>query len=288
MVRIAVLVGLLLVPALPAVASDLFVNNATGDDHNDAMSAVSQGGRSGPARSLTKALYVAERGDRIVIAKTSQPYRENVTLAGGRHNGVVIEGNGATLDGSMPVPIDQWHSEGDGVFRFDPRYKHFNLLFIGDNPVQRAAVDPLALRRPQLKPLEFGVHRGSIFFRSEGNQVAAVVPALLHRPARRNYALQRPGCRRQGFGDPRLSPGRCQRPRRCPALCPRRLDMPPQRPQRDFSRRIVPRRNHGLPGERQRRDAAPHGGALRGECRGQRIWRRRGFRVPTGWRAPLD
>jgi parallel beta-helix repeat protein len=176
MVRIAALFGLLLATALPAVASDLFVNNATGDDHNDALAAVSQGGRSGPARSLTKALYVAERGDRIVIAKTSQPYRENVTLAGGRHNGLVIDGNGATFDGSMPVPIDQWHSEGDGVFRFDPRYKHFNLLFIGDNPAQRAAADPLSLRPPRLKPLEFCVHKGSIYFRSEETKSPRLYP----------------------------------------------------------------------------------------------------------------
>ena len=167
MLRTAALFGLLLAMALPAVARDLFINNATGDDHNDALAAVSHGGRTGPARSLTKALHVARRGDRIVIAKTSQPYRENVTLAGGRHNGLVIEGNGATLDGSMPVPIDQWQSEGGGVFRFDPRYKHFNLLFIGGNPTGRVIGDPLASRRPELKPLESTVHRGSLYFRSE-------------------------------------------------------------------------------------------------------------------------
>jgi parallel beta-helix repeat protein len=176
MVRLAGLFSLVLATALPAVASDLFVNNATGDDHNDALAAVSQGGRSGPARSLTKALYVAERGDRIVIAKTNQPYRENVTLAGGRHYGLVIEGNGATLDGSMPVPTDQWHSEGDGVFRFDPRYKHFNLLFIGENPTQRIAADPLALRRPELKPLESCLHRGSLYFRVEDTKSPRMYP----------------------------------------------------------------------------------------------------------------
>jgi hypothetical protein len=170
MARVAVFLGFALAIALPAAAADLFVNNATGDDHNDALAAVSQGGRSGPARSLTKALFVAERGDRIIIAKTTQPYRENVTLAGGRHNNVVIEGNGATLDGTFPVPADQWHSEGDGVFRFDPRHKHFNLLFIDGIPTGRAIADPHALRRPELKPLESTVHRGSLYFRVDGTK----------------------------------------------------------------------------------------------------------------------
>jgi hypothetical protein len=173
-IEIALLLALAM--AMPAPARDLFVNNATGDDHNDATSPTSHGGRAGPARSLTKALHIAQRGDRIIMAKTGQPYLENVTVAGGRHNDLVIEGQGATLDGAAAVPIDQWQSEGGGVFRFEPRYKHFNLLFIGDTPVAHVLVDPLATRRPELKPLEFCVQRGALYFRSEETKSPGLYP----------------------------------------------------------------------------------------------------------------
>jgi hypothetical protein len=176
LIPVAALLLVLLALAIPASARDLFVNNATGDDHNNAQSATSQGGRTGPSRSLTKALYVAQRGDRIIIAKTDQPYLENVTIAGGRHNSLVIEGNGATLDGAAAVPSNQWQSEGGGVFRYDPRYKHFNILFLADTPAARVLADPASARRPELKPLEFCVHRGSIYFRSEETKSPRLYP----------------------------------------------------------------------------------------------------------------
>ena len=79
----------------------------------------------GPVQSLTRGLATAQPGDRIVMSNTGEPYRESVTLFGGRNSGqrsqpFVIEGNGATLDGSLPVPPKAWEHFAGDVFRFRP------------------------------------------------------------------------------------------------------------------------------------------------------------------------
>ena len=91
------------------------------------------------ARRVRCCRRLAERGDRIVVAKTARLYRESLTLQAARHSGIptrpfVIVGNGATIDGSAPVPGDAWeHVEGE-VFRFRPRSATFQILFLGGKP----------------------------------------------------------------------------------------------------------------------------------------------------------
>ena len=74
---------------------------------------------------LTRALDVARKGDRIILVNTGEPYRESVTLQGGRHSGYPdapfeIVGNGAVLDGVQPVPVDAWTIVEGNLFRFQP------------------------------------------------------------------------------------------------------------------------------------------------------------------------
>ncbi|MFP6575460.1 MAG: hypothetical protein VB912_09930, partial [Pirellulaceae bacterium] len=61
-------------------AENHYVNNETGDDRRDGRSPDLTGLASGPYRTITKALRVANRGDHIILAKTKTPYRESVTL----------------------------------------------------------------------------------------------------------------------------------------------------------------------------------------------------------------
>src|SRR5262245_5623529 len=99
--RLAALLWLLL-GCSSAVAGDIFVNNVVGDDRRGGSSPVVTSESGGPCRSIAKALRISLPGDRIVIANTGQPYREGITLQGGRHSGsdrfpTTILGNGATL-----------------------------------------------------------------------------------------------------------------------------------------------------------------------------------------------
>ena len=99
-----------------ARADDLVVDNVHGDDTRNGRDRVINADLKGPVRSLTRGLAMAQPGDRVVMSDTGVPYRESVTLSGGRNNGLgsrpfVIEGNGAILEGSAAGT-----AEGVGTF----------------------------------------------------------------------------------------------------------------------------------------------------------------------------
>lgn len=160
--------------ALPAAARDVFVNNRAGDDHFNGRFAAGQGNLSGPVQSLAKALRLADTGDRIIIANTGEPYRESVSLSGPRHSGfnfkpLVIDGNGATLDGSAPAV--GWQPVQGDLFRFRPERMAFGMLFAGGKPLARVPAglpsDPL----PALQPLQWTLREGWIYFRVERDRL---------------------------------------------------------------------------------------------------------------------
>jgi hypothetical protein len=134
--------------------------------------------RSGPVRTIAKALRLAVSGDHIVLADTGQPYRESISLVGVRHSGsmlqpLVIAGNGAVLDGSAPVPVDQWQHTGGGVYRFHPPRMGPQQLFLDDRPALRVAVSATADRAPKLAPRQWCVVQGDLFFRVEKGKMPA-------------------------------------------------------------------------------------------------------------------
>jgi hypothetical protein len=117
---------------------------------------------------------VAGRADRIVLANTGVPYREAIGLCGGDHSGgpfnwFVIEGNGATLDGSAPIDPLAWTAADAAkhVFRFRPQLKAHQQLFLDGVPVTRVRSEPGAQAPPMLDPLSWCLHEGWIYFRTE-------------------------------------------------------------------------------------------------------------------------
>lgn len=153
-----------------AQARDIFVNNISGDDRNQGFTAVPSGAQGGPCRTITKALRLAEKGDRIVLAKNDEPYRESITLQAGRHSGIpsspfVIEGNGAVLDGRQPVPPNVWENVQGDTFRFRPTHASFHLLYLDDRPAVRRDIDVAVPRLPQLQPLEWCLFDHQLYFR---------------------------------------------------------------------------------------------------------------------------
>src|SRR5215204_4657585 len=107
-----------------APARDIYVDNSTGDDRYRGQSLQVYGGQ-GPLRSLQKAVRIARPGDRIIVNPTNIPFREEVVINGvDRENPtagfpIVIEGNGATLDGLVPIDPMLARPLGAGLFQFE-------------------------------------------------------------------------------------------------------------------------------------------------------------------------
>ena len=150
---------LLLVLGAPAAGRDIFVDNAGGDDRSSGQQAKNVA-RNGPVRTIAKALRLAGGGDRIVLAATGQPYRESIGIAGLRLSGtaqqpLMIVGNGAVLDGSAPVPVEQWKHVGGGVYRYHPPHMGFQQLFLDDRRAARVASGNLSGKPPKLEPRQW-------------------------------------------------------------------------------------------------------------------------------------
>lgn len=162
-------VGLALAAA-PAMGRDIHVSNTAGDDSFSGHYPQTVHDRTGPVRTIAKALRLAQAGDRIVLAATGEPYRESVSLVGRRHSGYshrpfAIEGNGAILDGSAGIPPEQWEHYRGAVFRYRPPRMAHQQLFIDDRPAIRVPVTRRSGWPPELEPLEWCLHGGYIYFR---------------------------------------------------------------------------------------------------------------------------
>ncbi|MGD9644403.1 MAG: right-handed parallel beta-helix repeat-containing protein [Pirellulales bacterium] len=161
---------IVVVTSAAATARDWFVNNRGGDD---AFSGQIErtGTLDGPVRTIARALRLAGKGDRIVLANSGEPYRESVSLVGGPHSGLpghpfVFEGNGATLDGRTTIPPEDWQSYGGPVFRFSPRRLAYQQLYLNNVPAVRHPT-PRGGALPRLAPLEWYLDGGYLYFRIE-------------------------------------------------------------------------------------------------------------------------
>jgi len=162
-------VAMLLVLCSAAAGRDIHVSNIAGDDTFTGHQPQNMADRTGPVRTIAKALRLANRGDRIVLADTGEPYRESISLSGSRHSGLsqrpfAIEGNGATLDGSAPVPPDAWEHYRGAVFCFRPPRANHQQLFLDDRPAVRVVANRPAAAPPSLNAREWCLHGGQIYF----------------------------------------------------------------------------------------------------------------------------
>ncbi|MCE9551945.1 MAG: right-handed parallel beta-helix repeat-containing protein, partial [Planctomycetes bacterium] len=128
--------------------------------------------QSGPVRTIARALALAKAGDRIVLAKTEEPYREAVGLGGPRNSGdfrdpLTIVGNGATLDGTQPVPLEAWEHFQEDVFRFRPREQGFQMLYRDGRPLAQVHVPREIVKLPALKVMQWCLLGGHVYIRLE-------------------------------------------------------------------------------------------------------------------------
>ena len=136
-------IGLCLLLSAPAAARDIFVDSRTGDNRASGQHPERSGDLTGPVRTIGKALSLAETGDALVLAPHSGPYHESFSLVGSRYSGAeqpfTIRGNGAVLDGTMPVQPEAWEPYQGPVFRFQPRLAGFQQLYVDGRPAPRVA-----------------------------------------------------------------------------------------------------------------------------------------------------
>jgi hypothetical protein len=171
------LLSLLLVAALstPSMVSarDLFVNNLGGNDLLTGRTPYLEGRENGPVQTINAALRRSLPGDRIVLADTGVPYQEVVTVQAGRNSGVsslmplVIDGGGAILDGSVPIPDDAWEHVSGDVFRYAPEIKSHQVLLLEGRPALRVPTERGQIDLPPLGPLQWCLVGGYIYFRVE-------------------------------------------------------------------------------------------------------------------------
>jgi hypothetical protein len=160
-----------------AGARDIFVDNVAGDDKHSGLHAGKQIDAGSPVRTIAKALQLAGMGDRIILAKTGQPYRESISLVGNRHSGVppilpfTIEGNGATLDGTKPIPDDAWTHYRENVFRFRPEALTRAALFSRGRPIHPELVGSSAEYPPKLEPRHWCQVEGAVYFAVEADRL---------------------------------------------------------------------------------------------------------------------
>lgn len=152
-----------------ALGRDIFVNNLHGDDRFKGERPHDPDGNGGAVRTLAKALRLASPGDTIVLAKTDEPYRETLSLVGSRHSGThqqpfTIDGNGAILDGSQPLPAEVWENYRGPIFRLRKTPSESPLLFLNGRPANRAFASDNAAEPPELKPRQWCSVKGQIFF----------------------------------------------------------------------------------------------------------------------------
>lgn len=114
--------GVLVCLAAPAAAGDFYVDPLRGDDRADGLAAAAAGGH-GPVRTLARGVALVGPGDTLHLAPLDRPYRESLVLHNRRGEPgrpLVIDGHGATLDGSEPLRPEDWEPAGPDLIRGRP------------------------------------------------------------------------------------------------------------------------------------------------------------------------
>lgn len=157
-------------------ATEFFVDNRIGSDRYDGRTVNPLDERTGPFKSIGRALSFCDGGDRITIVNTGYPYYESLQLFGERHSGggagpFTINGNGAVISGQRMVPPEMWKYAGDELWQLHTHRKGHVLLTVEGQLV------PQHPGPPALLPLgRFCLHRGIVNFRGDVNLRPPAMP----------------------------------------------------------------------------------------------------------------
>lgn len=160
----------------PGDAATLRVNNALGDDRLAASPGAGSGGvdRRMPFRTIGAAVAAARPGDRVQIAKTEAPYREQVSISrcGGRRP-IVIEGDGAVLDGTVAAAPGAWESRGENIFALRVHRLATQRLLLGGVPAPYVPLPGAGAAADRLAPRQWSLAGGRLLLRVDPGRTPA-------------------------------------------------------------------------------------------------------------------
>lgn len=162
----------------PAWARVIYVDNLRGNDIADGTNAEAINRLTGPVRTLGRALQLLQTGDTLNIANNGQPYYGSLELVGGRLGGTplnptVIEGNGAELNGSRPVPKAAWRKVEDRLWKFTPLRKGHYLLIEENQALPNVVVPPGSRTLPEIPDGHWAAWKGTIYYQAGQLEVPA-------------------------------------------------------------------------------------------------------------------
>jgi len=140
------------------VPTELWVNQATGDDANP-------GTEAAPLATIQSAVEQLAPGMTLHIQPTDRHYPGGVDIhvSGKPDAPIVIDGHGSTLTGRRALPLDVWQSQGDGVYSRELRNNawgmerhwegHFPLVWYGGEPAKNYTT------RDELEPGGFFLYK---------------------------------------------------------------------------------------------------------------------------------
>ena len=110
--KISFVTALMLSASLSVTAATYYVNNQTGNDANDGLSAEK------PFLTIAKSMTALQAGDTLVMAP-GKIYYESMMMrqSGTPSKPITIEANGAVLSGRAPIPKDNWKALDNGLWQ---------------------------------------------------------------------------------------------------------------------------------------------------------------------------
>lgn len=177
------LLALMLLCGFAAVAGarTIYIDNRIGNDINNGLAPTNEGLRVGPVKTFDRAIVLLDTGDTLEIANNGDgfPYHGSLRLIGNDASGIaampmVINGNGAILDGSAPIPPEEWEFMGNGLWRFEPWKKGFYRLYRGEQTLPEVASTREA--RAELPPGYWTIWRAAIYYQALPDEIPANEP----------------------------------------------------------------------------------------------------------------
>ena len=147
------------------------MDNLKGDDASNGLDAERIDLANGPVRTIARGLQLTRLGGTVNIANTGQPYYESMELVGGKLSGspsnpLIIEGNGAELNGSFPVPQTAWRNVEPQLWKFTPFRKGHYLLILDNKALPETRVPPNSRRLPDIPEGQWAAWRGDIYLKT--------------------------------------------------------------------------------------------------------------------------
>jgi hypothetical protein len=167
----AVLLAALSSPAL--AAGTIYVDSRRGNDALDGTTVTQVAARSGPVRTLSRAVRSVGPGDRIVLANNGTPYLGGLALYGLQQSGspalpIEIIGNGCVLTGAKPIEPSAWKMIDGDVWRITPSRKGWYQLVLDGVAVPETPCPADAATRPDLAPGSWCAFSGAIYYHPAG------------------------------------------------------------------------------------------------------------------------